>query len=85
MGMATTYNNEYKHQEFDPATVLPGQAFHHNEFKWIRFVTFYHGDAWFEYWEMERFSKVQKLGIFDVRDNWKRFPEKDYIEEENND
>ena len=77
--MATSRINNNK-TEFDKTTVQSGDAFYHDEFKWIRFVTWYLGDPIFEYWELTKLGKTQKFGIFDI-DNLilKRFKEKDAL------
>lgn len=58
--------------------ILPGTAFHHQAFKWVRFVTLYQDDPIFEYWEMDRIGKTQKFSMLADCDYMKPYPEKNY-------
>lgn len=87
MGMATPYNPDsdkcYRKDELPWcwATMQPGTALHHPEFKWIRFVTVYDGDPIFEYWELTNHGKCQKFSIMANPDFLKHYPEKDLFRE----
>ena len=75
-------------KDYFPKLLLePGMAFKsETKYGFIRFVTFYHEDAIFEYWDVDRYrdgssrgSVSQKFSIFST-DCLERLPEKDDLQ-----